>query len=208
MDLFPIFLKLEGRRILIVGGGNVALEKISSLCTSGAHLRVVAPRAILAVQHLAFEQKITWEPRAFADADVLDADFVIAATDNPAVNSAVFQAARRVHILCNSADDPPNCDFYFSSVVRRGPLQIAISTAGESPALAQQLRREIDAALPSELSHTISALGQLRREVIATYPAGEERKQLLHTLATRAVCEAPDCPTRAAAFAAHREAHK
>jgi siroheme synthase-like protein len=200
MDLFPIFLKLEGRRVLIVGAGNVGLEKITSLATSGAQLRVIAPLAIEAVRKLAAEGKLTWEPRPFADADILDADLVIAATDDPAVNSAVFQAARRNHILCNSADDPPNCDFYFPSIVRRGKLQVAISTAGESPALAQQLRREIDAALPADLGPSVTALGQLRRDVIAAYPPGEERRSLLHTLASRPVCESPTCPTRALAF--------
>jgi uroporphyrin-III C-methyltransferase/precorrin-2 dehydrogenase/sirohydrochlorin ferrochelatase len=200
MDLFPVFLKLEGRRVLIVGGGNVGLEKITSLSTSGAHLRVITPRAIEAVQQLALQGKLTWEPRAFNDNDVTTADLVIAATDDPAVNTTVFQAARRHHILCNSADDPPNCDFYFPSIVRRGPLQIAISTAGESPAMAQQLRREIDAALPTDLGPSLTALGHLRRDVIAAYPPGEDRKKLLHTLASRPVCESPVCPTRAIAF--------
>ena len=200
MDLFPIYLKLEGRRVLIVGGGNVGLEKITSLSTSGAHLRVVAPVAIGAVQQLAADGRLTWEARPFADQDVLEADLVIAATDQPAVNTAVFLAARRHHILCNSADDPPNCDFYFPSIVRRGKLQIAISTAGESPALAQQLRREIDSALPADMGPTLDALGQLRRDVIAAYPPGEERKRLLHALAQRPVCEAPACPARLQAF--------
>ncbi len=202
MDLFPIYLKLEGRRILIVGGGNVGLEKITSLSTSGARLRVVAPVAIEAVRQLADAGKLTWEARAFADEDVLDADLVIAATDQPAVNRAVFLAASRRHVLCNSADDPPNCDFYFPSIVRRGKLQIAISTAGESPALAQQLRREIDAALPADMGATLDALGQLRRDVISAYPPGEERKRLLHALAQRPVCEAEECPARLQAFPA------
>jgi len=200
MDLFPIFLKLEGRRVLIVGAGNVGLEKISSLSTSGAHLLVIAPLAIEPVKQLAKAGRLTWEQRPFTGEDVLTADLVIAATDNPAVNTAVFQAARRNGILCNSADDPPNCDFYFPSIVRRGKLQIAISTAGESPALAQQLRREIDTALPPDLGPSLDALGRLRRDVIAVHPPGEQRRQLLHTLANRQVCDAPTCPARELAF--------
>jgi siroheme synthase-like protein len=206
MDLFPVFLKLEGRRVLIVGGGNVGLEKITSLASSGAQLRVVAPMAIKAVQELAALGRLTWEPRAFRDDDVKQADLVIAATDRPAVNTAVFQAARRHGVWCNSADDPPNCDFYFPSIVRRGHLQVAISTAGDSPALAQQLRKEIDAALPADLGSSLAALGQLRREVLAAYPASEERKQLLHTLATRQVCELAECPSRVLAFGAEAAA--
>ena len=199
-DLFPVFLKLEGRRVLIVGGGNVGLEKITSLSTSGAVLKVVAPMAIAEVQALASAGRLMWEVRCFADSDVEQADLVIAATDRPEVNTTVFLAARKVGVLCNSADDPPNCDFYFPSIVRRGALQVAISTAGESPALAQQLRREIDAALPEDMAGSLAALGQLRREVIAGYPAGEGRKRLLHTLAQRQVCESAECPSRALAF--------
>ena len=199
-DLFPVFLKLEGRRVLIVGGGNVGLEKLTSLSTSGAVLKVVAPLAIAQVKEWAAAAKLTWEARPFVDGDVEDADLVIAATDRPDVNKAVFEAARRRGVMCNSADDPPNCDFYFPSIVRRGALQIAISTAGESPALAQQLRREIDTALPADLATSLSALGQLRRDVIRAHPSGEGRKRLLHTLAQRQVCEAADCPSRALAL--------
>ena len=201
MDLFPVFLKLDGRRVLIVGGGNVGLEKITSLSTSGAKLRVVAPRAIAEVREMAVAGRLTWEEREFAESDVCEVDLVITATDRREVNAAVYQAARAHGVLCNSADDPPNCDFYFPSIVRRGPLQIAISTAGESPAAAQQLRREIDGALPADLGHSLTALGNLRREVLAVHPAGERRKQLLHTLATRQVCELPECPSRALAMA-------
>jgi siroheme synthase-like protein len=201
-DLFPVFLKLEGRRVLVVGGGNVGLEKIASLSTSGARLRVVAPLALDPVQEMATSKFLVWEPREFRDEDVDEADLVITATDRPEVNAAVYRAARQRGVLCNSADDPPNCDFYFASLVRRGHLQIAISTAGDSPALAQQLRREIDAALPGDIGQSLAALGQLRREVIASHPAGEERKRLLHTLASRQVCTLPECPSRQLALAA------
>ena len=201
-DLFPVFLKLEGRRVLIVGGGNVGLEKITSLSSSGAVLKVVAPLATGEVREMAEAGRLAWVAREFADADVEEADLVIAATDRPEVNTAVFMAARSRGVWCNSADDPPNCDFYFPSIVRRGALQVAISTAGESPALAQQLRREIDAALPEDTGKSLAALGQLRRDVIAAYPAGEGRKRLLHALAKRQVCEAPECPSRTLALGA------
>ena len=104
--------------------------------------------------------------------------------------------ARAAGILVNAVDDPPYCDFYFPSVVRRGDLQIAISTAGESPALAMRLRKEIDAALPEDAGEWLRELGQLRREVMATHEPGEERKLLLHKLAERSVCGAEDCPSR------------
>jgi precorrin-2 dehydrogenase/sirohydrochlorin ferrochelatase len=112
------------------------------------------------------------------------------------VNRAVFEEASRRSILCNTADDPPLCDFFFASIVQRGDLQIAISTAGQSPALAQRLRREIDAQLPADLGPWLAELGQLRREVIGAMPAGAERKALLHELAHREVCGSPTCPAR------------
>jgi siroheme synthase-like protein len=112
------------------------------------------------------------------------------------VNHAVYEEALRRNILCNAVDDPPNCDFYFGSVVARGDLQIAISTAGESPALAQRLRREIDAQLPDDLGPWLAELGNLRREVRAATPAGEARNLLLHELAQRPLCNLPACPTR------------
>ena len=101
-----------------------------------------------------------------------------------------FIASRCVRgILVNSVDDPPHCDFYFGSVVRRGDLQVAISTAGESPAVAQQLRREIDEQLPADLGPWLTQVGQLRREILATHPAGEERKALLHRIARRQILQ-------------------
>ena len=121
-------------------------------------------------------------------------DLVIAATNDREVNRAVFEEASRRSILCNTADDPPLCDFFFASIVQRGELQIAISTAGQSPALAQRLRREIDAQLPPDLGPWLDQLGQLRREVLQAMPAGAERKALLHELAHREVCASAGLP--------------
>ena len=201
MRLLPIFLKLEGRRCLLVGAGNVALDKIGSLLKTGLRLRVVAPEARLEVRQLALEGKLEWVQRRFEAAD-LDGNFlVVTATDAPEINDEVYRGALERNILCNSVDDIPNCDFFFGSVVSRGDLQIAISTAGESPAVAQHLRREIDEQLPQDLGPWLEGLGQLRREVLATHPSGEARKGLLHQLAQRQVCESRSCPSRQLAFA-------
>jgi uroporphyrin-III C-methyltransferase len=196
LSLQPIFLKLEGRPGLLVGAGNVALEKISSILKTGLRLRVVAPQAHPQIRQLALEGKLTLVERPFALTD-LDGNFiVITETDAPAVNQAVYAGALERNILCNSVDDIPNCDFFFGSVVSRGDLQIAISTAGESPAFAQRLRREIDEQLPHDLGPWLANLGQLRREVLATHPRSEERKLLLHELAHRQICDSPSCSTR------------
>jgi uroporphyrin-III C-methyltransferase/precorrin-2 dehydrogenase/sirohydrochlorin ferrochelatase len=201
MSLLPIFLKLDGRRGLVVGGGAVALEKITSLLKTGLWLRVVAPNVTSEIRQFASEGKLKWIQRPFEIGD-LDGNFVVvAATDSEEVNAQVYKEAFERGILANSVDDPPHCDFYFGSVISRGALQIAISTAGESPAVAQRLRREIDEQLPKDLGPWLDNLGQLRREVLDTHPRGEARRLLLHELAHRPLCDSATCPSRQMALA-------
>lgn len=196
MTLLPIFLRLDRRPCLVIGAGNVALAKIENLRAAGATITVVAPTAIPQIRELAAHNSLTWHQRHFAPSDLHGVFLVIAATNASDVNHSVYEEALRRNVLCNAVDDPPNCDFYFGSVVSRGDLQIAISTAGESPALAQRLRREIDAQLPGDLGPWLDQLGALRREVRAATPAGETRNLLLHELAQRQLCSSSACPTR------------
>jgi uroporphyrin-III C-methyltransferase/precorrin-2 dehydrogenase/sirohydrochlorin ferrochelatase len=187
MTLLPIFLKLDSRPGLLVGAGNVALDKLNTLMSTGLRLRVVAPTARTEFHELAAQGRIELALRAFEPVD-LDGQFiVIAATNAPEVNAEVYRLARERGILANSVDDIPNCDFFFGSVVSRGALQVAISTAGESPAFAQRLRREIDAQLPADIGPWLAELGRLRREILATLPAGDSRKALLHRIANRPI---------------------
>lgn len=181
--LFPIFIKLAGRACLVVGAGSIAESKVASLLGSGAQVTVVAPTATDAIQKMAESRRIRWIPRKFAPADLNRAFLVVTATSDRDVNRAVFREALERGILCNSVDDPPNCDFYFPAVVRRGPLQIAISTSGESPALAQRIRREIEDSLDVGLGDWVEEVGERRREIIATVPPSDDRKRLLHRLA-------------------------
>jgi len=196
MSLLPIFVKLEGRRGVLAGAGAVALDKIGALLKTGLRLRVVAPEARAEVRRLAAEGKLEWLQRAFAPADLDGSFLAIAATGSPEVNAEVHRAARERGIWTNSVDDIPNCDFFFGSVVSRGNLQIAISTGGESPALAQRLRREIDEQLPEDLGPWLGKLGDLRREVLTLHPRGEERRLLLHELAQRQICDSFLCAAR------------
>jgi uroporphyrin-III C-methyltransferase/precorrin-2 dehydrogenase/sirohydrochlorin ferrochelatase len=201
MSLLPIFLKLANRKCLLVGAGNVALDKITSLLTTGLSLRVIAPEARAEIQRLALEDKLEWIERRFEPFD-LDGNFlVIAATDSSQVNAAIYQGCVERNIPCNSVDDIPNCDFFFGSVISRGNLQIAISTSGESPAVAQRLRREIDAQLPADLGKWLGHLGELRREILSTHPRSDDRKSLLHQIVQRQVCESAACPSRLMALA-------
>ncbi len=196
MTMLPVFLKLEGRDCLLVGAGTTAVEKIGTLLATGLRLRIVAPEANTAIRRMADDGAVEWIEKRFEPSDLDGMFLVIAATNDPAVNQAVFHAASEKRVLCNSVDDVPNCDFYFGSVVSRGDLQIAISTAGQSPALAQRLRREIDAQLPADLGPWLASLGNLRREVLATHPRGEARKALLHQMAERHICDSEACPSR------------
>ena len=202
MPLFPIFLKLTARPCIVIGAGNLAESKIESLRAAEAAVTVIAPWASPAIEALAAAGEVTWHQRPYAPGDVAPNTFlVVTATDVPAVNRAVYLEATSKSILCNAVDDPPYCDFYFPSIVRRGDLQIAISTAGDSPALAQRLRKEINQALPMDTGAWLQQLGNLRREVLQLEPLNEQRKQLLHTLATREVCGFDACPSRAYARA-------
>ncbi len=200
MDLFPIFLKLTGRSCVVIGAGNLAESKIESLRAANAQVTVIAPEARPRIADMAASGEIVWHRREFRHGDIAQAAptcfLAVTATNLGHVNRAVYLEAQAANVLCNAGDDPPFCDFYFPSVVRRGDLQIAISTAGASPALAQRLRKEINAALPLDTGDWLADLGNLRREVTQIEPLNEERKQLLHQLATREVCGYDGCPSR------------
>lgn len=184
-NLFPMFLKLEGRSCLVVGAGTVAEGKIGSLLLAGATVRVVAPQANVAVQEWARTGVIRWESREFCPLDLDGVFLVIAATSSNEVNGSVFREAQRRNVLCNVVDDPEHCDFYYPAVVRRGQLQIAISTAGESPALAQKLRRELESQYGPEYESWVERLGTARRELFARGINPEERRRQLHELASQ-----------------------
>ncbi len=196
MSLFPIFLKLTGRRAVVIGAGHLAESKIESLLTAEASVTVIAPQVSDRITDLAAAGEVTLHRRPYQSGDLSGAFLTVAATNDPAVNRAVFSEATATEVLCNAVDDPPFCDFYFPSVVRRGDLQVAISTAGKSPALAQQLRKDLNEQLPLDLGQWLDDLGDLRREVVAAEPLNESRRLLLHELAQRQVCAYDQCPSR------------
>jgi siroheme synthase-like protein len=185
-----MFVKLEGRPSLVVGAGAIAAAKIPSLLEAGAQVRVVAPQANDAVAQLVRDGKVVWEQRTFQPSDLDGVFLVIAATSLHELNSQVFHEARQRNILCNAVDDPENCDFYYGSVVRRGDLQIAISTAGHSPALSQRLRQELEQQFGPEYSAWLQELGARREQLFSQDIDPEERRQLLHAVASREAFEA------------------
>jgi uroporphyrin-III C-methyltransferase/precorrin-2 dehydrogenase/sirohydrochlorin ferrochelatase len=186
MSLFPIFVKLQGRPVAVVGGGNIAAGKIPGLLQAQARVRVIAPQINFQVSAWADAGEIEWLEKEFAPADLQDVALVIAATSMQAVNAAVFQAAEAAGILCNAVDDIANCHFYYGSIVQRGDLQIAISTNGKSPALAQRLRKELEQQYPTEYAAWLESLGDAREKLRASSDPKEnfeENKAILHRLA-------------------------
>jgi len=187
--LFPIFLKLAGRCCLLVGAGKTAEEKIPSLLASDATVSVVAPAATPKIQAWARDEKLFWAKKRFESRDLDGIFLAVVASSSKAVNRAVFQEAQQRGILCNVVRDRSYCDFYYPAVVRRGPLQIAISTAGHSGALAQRLREELEYQFGPEWEDLLRWLGAARSSLYADPLSPRKRRTLLHKLASRKMQE-------------------
>src|SRR6266487_4462374 len=151
--LYMACLRLSGRRCLVVGGGDVGLEKVEGLLACGADPTLVAPDAVPALEELAREGSIRWERRAYEPADLEGAFLAIASTDDTDVNIRVYEDAEARAMLVNVVDVPPLCNFILPAIVRSGPLAIAISTAGASPALAKRMKREIAESYGEPYAH-------------------------------------------------------
>jgi precorrin-2 dehydrogenase / sirohydrochlorin ferrochelatase len=184
MDLFPIMLKLEGRKCVVIGAGDVATSKIDALLSGGAAVHVVAPDATDSVQRHANEDRLHWIKREFRPEDLEDAFIVVAATDSNSVNEDIYRTCRERGVLCNVVDDPPHCDFYYPAVVRRGHLQIAISTSGKSPALARRLRVELEQQFGPEYAEWLEHIGSERREIMSRKLPADEQRRLLEQIAS------------------------
>ena len=189
-SLFPIFLKLDGKRCLVVGAGKVGEAKIAGLIQTGARVHVVALQASQAVHEWAKAGKIVLELRAYVPADFEGASLAVIATSNPQLNKSIYQEAERRGILCNVVDVPEYCDFYYPAVVRRGDLQIAISTNGQSPSLAQKLRQQLERQFGLGYARWIAELGATRNLILASDLDAKRKSELLHSLASREALEA------------------
>ncbi|MBI3329226.1 MAG: bifunctional precorrin-2 dehydrogenase/sirohydrochlorin ferrochelatase [Nitrospinae bacterium] len=165
MGYYPIFLDLQGKRCLVVGGGEVATRKVQGLLEAGAEVSVVSPALTETLSMLAEWGAIQHAARAFQPGDVDGCALVIGATDQSAVNAAVCEAARRQGIWVNIVDTPDACDFIAPAVVRRGALQIAISTGGKSPTLAKQIRIQLEQLYGPEYAELLTWLGEQRKRI-------------------------------------------
>jgi precorrin-2 dehydrogenase / sirohydrochlorin ferrochelatase len=189
-NLFPMFMKLAGKQCLVVGAGKVGEPKIGGLIDTGARIHVVAIAASDQVREWANAGKIDLELRAFSSAD-LDGKFLaVVATASRSLNELVYHEAQRRGVPCNVVDVPKYCDFFYPAVVQRGDLQIAISTAGQSPSLAQKLRQQLERQFGDGYTEWVEQLGATRRLVLASELDKETKLELLHSLASREAFEA------------------
>lgn len=185
MSAFPFFIDISDKTGLIVGGGAVACRKAMTLLQFGAQLRVVAPEVLPELKAM---DGVTAVERPFCMEDLEPAPaFVVAATDNAAVNAQVAEVCRERGILVNVADDETACGFVFPSVIQRGDLTIAISTNGASPTAARFWRSKIDALLPEKTAQLLQYLRESRERLKASYPKGKHRTELIRTTAEAAL---------------------
>ena len=189
-SLFPMFMKMDGRRCLVVGAGKVGEPKIAGLLDTGASVRVVALEASEAVRRWAAEGKIELELRGFSPSDLDDVFLAVVATASSALNKFAYDEAQKRGVLCNVVDVPEICDFYYPAVVQRGDLQIAISTAGKSPSLAQKLRQQLERQFGPGYANWLEELGETRKLIRSSGLSSEKKGELLHSLASREAVEA------------------
>ena len=189
-SLFPMFVKLDGRQILVVGAGRVGEPKIRGLLPTGAKIRVVAREASATVRKWARNGEIVLEERGFVPPDLDNVFLVVVATSSRELNELIFREAESRRILCNVVDVPEQCDFYYPAVVRRGDLQIAISTSGQSPSLAQKLRQQLERQFGPGYARWVAELGGTRRKVLASDLDHERKRFLLQSLASVEAFEA------------------
>ncbi len=175
--MYPVMLDVVGKRCLVVGGGGVALRKVQGLVEEGARVTVVAPDAVKPLREMAASGRIEWRPRVYCTDDVDSATLVFAATDNPEVNDRVFRDASDAGIWVNVADVPENCSFHLPARVRRGPLQLAIGSAGEAPFAVSRLRRLLEQRFGPEWSEWLDAAARYRGWVRSMKLSGADRNR-------------------------------
>ena len=180
--LYIACLRLSGRRCVVVGGGEVGLEKVEGLLVCDAEVTLIAPEAQPELVQLALEGSIRWEQREYQPGDLKGALIAIAATDNTELNIRVFEDAEARSMLVNVVDVPPLCNFILPAIVRTGPLAVAISTAGASPALAKRMKREIGELFGEPYAMLAMLLNEARGWAKATLPTYQDRKEFFESI--------------------------
>lgn len=207
MDLtpyYPVFLSLRHRLAVVVGGGDVAERKVTTLLRYGPDVLVIAPELTPVLERLEEDCAIQVERRGYVRGDLKGAAIVVCATDDNEVNRAVFNEAEELGCLVNVVDVTELCNFIVPSVIHRGPFQIAISTAGAAPAVAKRVRRKLQSEFGDEWTTYIILLGQVRTLVMERQPDPDKRKQLFETMADADILAriaAGDVPTAEEVYA-------
>jgi precorrin-2 dehydrogenase / sirohydrochlorin ferrochelatase len=189
-SLFPMFLKLAGKQCLVVGAGKVGEPKIAGLLETGARIRVVSLDASPAVREWAHIGKVELDLRPFHPNDLDGTFLAVVATSSRTLNERIYDEAQKRGILCNVVDVPDLCDFFYPSVVRRGDLQIAVSTAGNSPSLAQKIRQQLEQQFGPGYEAWVAELGETRKLILSSDLDKQRKLDLLHSLASRDAVEA------------------
>jgi precorrin-2 dehydrogenase / sirohydrochlorin ferrochelatase len=175
-------LKLRGRKCLVVGGGEIGLEKVEGLLACDGDVTLVAPEAGPELTQLALEGSIRWEQRAYVPGDLEGTFMVIACTDDTDINIGIYEDAERRAMLVNVVDVPPLCNFILPAIVRTGPLAIAISTAGASPALAKRMKAEVSELFGEEYAQLAIMLNDVRGWAKGTLPTYQDRKAFFEAI--------------------------
>jgi len=180
---FPIFLNLEGKLCVVIGGGKVGERKVRSLLEAKALIKLVSPEATPALQKLAEEGQIIWERRGYQPGDLEGAWLVVAATNDPLVQKSIYQEANDKRVFCNIVDVPEFCSFIVPSVIKRGSLTIAISTSGASPAVARRIREGLELQFGLEYEVYLKLMENLRKQILGLNLSPKEKEEKLHRLA-------------------------
>ncbi len=175
MSYFPAFLKMDERKVLLVGGGKIAQEKLEKLLQFTSMIKVIATEISPSMQTIIDQYALDFETRAFQSVDLEGIDIVIVAVDDLALQEAIYRQTRGTSVLCNAVDNTDYCDFIFGSFIKEGDLTIAISTSGASPAFAKHFRRYLQRILPKNIDTFLKEMRKLR----TTLPKGKERMELL-----------------------------
>lgn len=183
MRYYPINLDLAGRRVLVIGGGVIAEGKARQLVEAGAAVRIVSPTLTEALSILAEQGTITWRQGIFDESDLNDLWLVISATDDQAVNEFVAKLATERKLLCNVVDQTALCNFITPALVTRGDIQIAVSSGGGSPSVAQRVKREIGELIGEEYGELLEIAAEMRAEAKRRIPDFEQRRIVLHAFA-------------------------
>jgi precorrin-2 dehydrogenase len=182
MSFYPVFVQLEGKKVVVVGGGNVAYRKVLALLECGASIHLAGRELTTELKQMVEKEEIHFLGQEFKDEYLNHAFMIIAATDDKDLNHRISTCAREKGVLVNAVDQPPDCDFIVPSILKRGDLQIAISTSGKSPALARRIRKSLEAQFGEEYETFLAMMGRLRKEILSMGLTQKENSRIFQKI--------------------------